>query len=190
MVAMGGWSSTQNSLAKTTIHSEGGDLDGPENELHEEPESELHEEPLDNPSPVYPLPNEILLCIVECLELPVQDVITPLPPPEFLVNRRALYNLCLTSRLFYEYARPLLYRTLIFFFCSRQDTNIYLALTYGDLGSLILLIRTLLRKHEYCRYIENILCPAGLGSRNSVDEEDPHCSDTCDVYDLLSSYPS
>ncbi|KAI1470322.1 uncharacterized protein F4812DRAFT_456327 [Daldinia caldariorum] len=166
-------SSRQNSLAESTIRSKGGDLD--------ESESELDGETLDNPSPVYPLPNEILLCIVQCLELPVQDVITPIPPPEFLEYRKTLYNLCLTSRSFCEYARPLLYRTVIFFLCSRHDNNVFLARTYGSLGSLIDLIRTLLRKYEYCRYIENILCPAGFGSRISVNGEDSQYLETSDL---------
>lgn len=108
------------------------------------------------------LPTELLLNIVECFRLPVQDVASTLPAPEFLVNRKVLYNLCLTSSVFNDLATPLLYQTVIFFIDSRDYDDYLRALAYGGPRSLIMLVRTLLSKEDYCKHIENIICPGSL----------------------------
>ncbi|KAI1481914.1 hypothetical protein F4774DRAFT_417293 [Daldinia eschscholtzii] len=163
-------SSTPPFWAQSAIKRDDGKLD--------ELAGKLRKEPLDDTSSVYPLPNEILLGIVECFELPAQDVIATLPPQEFLVHRKTLYSLCLTSRLFNKFATPLLYQKLVFFLCPRKDNNIFLGLAFGNLRYLILLIRTLLWKHEYCKYIESIICPAGLGGRSAGAGEDIQYNET------------
>ncbi|KAI0847525.1 hypothetical protein F5Y00DRAFT_263435 [Daldinia vernicosa] len=113
-----------------------------------------------------PLPPELLLCVFDYFRLPVQDVTSTIPPPEFLVNRKTLYNLCLTSSVLNDLAKPLLYQTVIFFLESRDSEDHQSAIAYGGLRSLILLVRTLFWKDEYCEYVKNIICPASLKPRD------------------------
>lgn len=82
-------------------------------------------------------------------------------PKGFLETRKLLYNLCLTSKWAYQWARPLLYRTIIFLLNYRHgNSKSKLAhnRSYGDIVTLVLLIRTLLEKPEIRGLIKNILC--------------------------------
>lgn len=136
------------------------------------------------------LPTELLLNIVECFRLPVQDVASTLPAPEFLVNRKVLYNLCLTSSVFNDLATPLLYQTVIFFIDSRDYDDYLRALAYGGPRSLIMLVRTLLSKEDYCKHIENIICPGSLKPHDWGIPDNIEREVTSNIQALLSSLPS
>ncbi|KAI0111494.1 hypothetical protein F4814DRAFT_356825 [Daldinia grandis] len=136
------------------------------------------------------LPPELLLDIVDYFRLPIPDVTSTTPAPEFLVNRKALYNLSIASRLFNALATPLLYQTVIFFIDSRDYEDYLRARTYGGIRSLVLLVRTLLWKDGYCRYIENIICPASLKPHDWATEDTIEQEISLNVQTVLSTLPS
>ncbi|KAI1093016.1 hypothetical protein F5B19DRAFT_171142 [Rostrohypoxylon terebratum] len=110
------------------------------------------------PNPVEFIPNEILFLVIERLRLPVSQVTDTAPPREFLANRNTLYNLCLTAKFLLEYARPLLYETIILYLDSNEEEY----LRVGNRRSLVRLVRTLLDKPDFCPLIKNILLPSNI----------------------------
>ncbi|KAI0387957.1 hypothetical protein F5Y04DRAFT_15178 [Hypomontagnella monticulosa] len=120
-----------------------------------------HQKPPSKPKPSFYIPNEILLVIAEQLRLPHISTDTSRVPKDFLPKRAALYNLCLTSKTLETYARPLLYEIVVFYLDS-EPSLWGSPEDFGGLRELMILVRTLLNRPDYCRYIKHIVCPAGL----------------------------
>ncbi|KAL7627749.1 hypothetical protein AAE478_001944 [Parahypoxylon ruwenzoriense] len=125
-------------------------------------------EPSAHPRPVRHLPNELMISIMDSLRLPVDDDPGAVKPPaSYLQNRETLRNLCLTSKFFDGLARPLLYEIITFF--VDPDYNFYdgpghvdSAKRYGNLKSVVLLIRSLIEAPALRGLIKDILCPSKL----------------------------
>ncbi|KAI0097414.1 hypothetical protein F4776DRAFT_535184 [Hypoxylon sp. NC0597] len=127
------------------------------------------EPPSSSENPLF-LPNEIMSMIVQRLRLPIHGLPHTIREEECLSKQRTLHSLCLTSKLFCEYATPLLYETIILF---RNLQVVVPPSQTTRLHGMVLLIRTLLEKPDFCQLIKNIICPTGFGDEMWFDREDP-----------------
>ncbi|KAI2470970.1 hypothetical protein F4781DRAFT_148315 [Annulohypoxylon bovei var. microspora] len=135
-----------------------------------------------NPIPF--LPNEIMEIILENFRLPVIEVIDQSPPDEFLPNRNTLYNICISAQFLAELARPLLYQTIILYLAPDQNERI------GNTRSMVRLIRTLLEKPDFGRFIKNIICPSWITNDSWLSRFEDYSKEICRWPFAYYNYPS